>query len=158
MHKTLKSLWKLLMKWSEVVLPYNSIVLKLVQNSSKSWQSMWLVRLSFLKDWWNRSEWSSSEQGVADRRIYFWRPKGSIFWNEIKLCDSEEITKIVSSIKSNSDGTDGPNVRTLKSVLPNILPALVFLMNLSRVEGQFSHSLKMAKVIPLSKSGPLSDL
>ena len=84
--------------------------------------------------------------------------RGQDFEMKLEPCDSVEIEKIVSSIKSNSAGTDGLNLRTLKSVLPNILPVLVFLINLSMAEGQFPCSLKMAKVIPLPKSGTLSDL
>jgi len=84
--------------------------------------------------------------------------RGQDFEIKLEPCDSVKLKKIVSSIKSNSAGTDGLNQSTLKSVLPNILPVLEFLINLSMAEGQFPHSLKMAEVIPLPKSGTLSDL
>jgi len=84
--------------------------------------------------------------------------RGQDFEMKLEPCNSALIKKIVSSIKSNSTGTDGFNLRILKSVLPNTLPVLVFLINLSIAEGQFLHSLKIAKIIPLPKSGTLSDL
>ena len=77
--------------------------------------------------------------------------RGQDFEMKLEPCDSVEIERIVSSIKSNSAGTDGLNLRTLKSVLPNILPVLVFLINLSMAEGQFPLFAENGQSHPASK-------
>ena len=69
------------------------------------------------------------------------------------LCTSDEVSKIVKSLKSNSARVDGLTLRGLKAILGYILPCLVFLINLSLEKGKFHEQFKVAKVIPLHKGG-----
>ena len=76
----------------------------------------------------------------------------------IEPCTTDEVNKIVASVKSNRAGIDGLNLRALKSILPTVVPILVYLINLSFKEGQFPDPLKLAKVVPLPKAGSLTDI
>ena len=75
--------------------------------------------------------------------------------NEIKFqpCTGDEILKVVKTIKSNSAGIDGINLKTFKSVMCYLMPCLVHIINLSLQTGIFPDALKRAKVIPLHKGG-----
>ena len=66
--------------------------------------------------------------------------------------------KVISSIRSNSAGIDGLNLKTFKVAANYLLPYIVFLINLSMEHGDFPDSLKIAKIIPLPKAGILKDL
>ena len=77
---------------------------------------------------------------------------------EFRPCDSYELTKIVSSIGSNSAGLDGVNLKTIRSILVYILPVLVHLINLSMEKGVFPKLLKTAKILPLYKGGTQMDI
>ena len=68
---------------------------------------------------------------------------------------TDEVNKIVATVKSNSARIDGLNLRALKSILPTVVPIWVYLTNLSFKEGQCPDSLKLAKVDPLPKAGSL---
>ncbi|XP_065580631.1 uncharacterized protein LOC136040317 [Artemia franciscana] len=75
--------------------------------------------------------------------------------NEIEFqhCTGDETLKVVKTIKSNSAGTDGINLKTFKSVMCYLMPCLVHIINLSLQTGIFPDALKRAKVIPLHKGG-----
>ena len=53
---------------------------------------------------------------------------------EMEFChsDSAELTNIISSIGSNSGGLDGVNLKIIRSILVQILPLLVNLINYQR--------------------------
>ena len=84
--------------------------------------------------------------------------RGRGFEMHFQPCTEEEVRKIVSTIKSNSAGVDGMNLRTLKSVLVYLLPVLVYLINISMEKGMFPSALKIAKVVPLHKGGVKTDI
>ena len=80
--------------------------------------------------------------------------------NEIEFqpCTGDEILKVVKTIKSNSAGTDGINLKAFKSVMCYLIPCLVHIINLSLETGVFPDALKRAKVIPLHKGGSKLDI
>jgi hypothetical protein len=80
----------------------------------------------------------------------------SLFLNP--TCDIE-ITDIVNGFKNKkSSGHDEINILTLKQLLPNILKPLVHIVNISLSTGVFPSKLKVAKIIPIFKSGNKQDV
>ena len=73
-------------------------------------------------------------------------------------CDPYELTKIVSSIGSNSAGLDGVNLNTIRSILVYILPVLVHLINLSMEKGVFPKLFKTAEILRVHKEGTQMDI
>ena len=75
--------------------------------------------------------------------------------NSIYLCptNDDEIRKVVALCKNSSAGWDGINAKMVKCSLNTILKPLVHLINLSLTQGKFPNELKLARVIPLFKSG-----
>ena len=66
----------------------------------------------------------------------------------------QEITDIVSALKpSNSCGEDGISSKLLKDIIPSIVTPLVHIFNRSLATGVVPSHLKVAKVIPVFKSG-----
>lgn len=66
--------------------------------------------------------------------------------------DHHEVGKIVLSLKSNANGSDGITAKQLKFILPFALPALTHLINFSLTTGTFPQAWKLAHVRPLPKS------
>ena len=66
--------------------------------------------------------------------------------------DYHEVSKIVTSLKSNSKGSDGISAKQLKLVLQFALPALTHIINFSLTTGIFPEAWKLAYVRPLPKS------
>ena len=65
-----------------------------------------------------------------------------------------EIINVISKLKtSNSTGHDGYNTKFIKLSISLLAPALVKIFNLSINTGVYPNSLKIAKVIPIFKSG-----
>ena len=73
----------------------------------------------------------------------------SIYLHEVT---SEEIIKILQSLKNGAAGYDGINASTLKLVSSLIVNPLRYICNLSLIEGVFPTELKIANVLPLYKS------
>jgi hypothetical protein len=72
-------------------------------------------------------------------------------------CHSE-ILDIVSELSNKkSSGYDEINMPTLKLLLPNILSPLVYIINISLSTGEFPSKLKIAKIIPIYKTGKKQD-
>jgi len=67
--------------------------------------------------------------------------------------DSLEVTDIVRNLKDGSPGGDGITAECLKNTMPILVNQLVHIFNLSFEQGIFPVELKVAKVIPLFKSG-----
>ena len=68
--------------------------------------------------------------------------------------DMTEIINTVRSLKnSNSTGHDEFSLKFIKLSLPILAPALVKIFNLSLASGSYPDNLKIAKVIPIFKSG-----
>ena len=66
----------------------------------------------------------------------------------------QEVTDIVSTLKpSNSCGQDGISSNLLKVIIPNIVKPLVHIFNRSLATGIVPSQFKVAKVIPIFKSG-----
>ena len=78
--------------------------------------------------------------------------------NEFRPCTGDEILKVVNTTKYNSAGTDGINLRTLKSVMYYLLPCLVHIIHLSLQTSVFSDAFKREKVIPIHKGGSKLDI
>ena len=78
----------------------------------------------------------------------------SIFLRPVK---SDEVEKIILSLKPSSPGYDGIHSDVIKKTYTHYLPTLVHLLNLSLSKGFFPDSMKIAKVVPIYKSGdPMS--
>ena len=73
----------------------------------------------------------------------------SIFLSEVT---TEEINKILRSLKNGAAGYDEINASLLKLILPFIGEPLIYLCNQSLQEGVFPSELKIANVLPLYKS------
>ena len=83
---------------------------------------------------------------------------GQPLTNSIFLGDvtSGEIDIIINSLKNGAPGYDDINASLLKLVSPCIVEILVYLCNKSLHEGVFPQELKIANVIPVSKSDDAS--
>ena len=66
---------------------------------------------------------------------------------------NQEVKQIITNLKDTSAGYDGINSNILKKTYVNILDTLTYILNLSIEQGFFPDCLKIAKVIPLYKSG-----
>jgi hypothetical protein len=64
-----------------------------------------------------------------------------------------EISKIIQTLNVSSSGFDNLHSKIIKITCQYYIPALTHLVNLSLSEGFFPDELKIAKVIPLFKSG-----
>jgi len=68
--------------------------------------------------------------------------------------DLFEIHKVLMSLKSNkSPGADNISPKILKEISTDIIDTLAHIFNLSFSSGIVPDSLKLAKVIPISKKG-----
>jgi len=76
----------------------------------------------------------------------------------LEPCNELEAKKLISSIRSNSAGIDGLNLKTFKVAASYLLLCIVFLINISMEHGNCPDSLKIAKILPLPKTGILKDL
>jgi len=80
--------------------------------------------------------------------------KGSFMQSMVlKSVTQEEIRKIVLNLKNGAPGHDGIRADTLKSIIDYIINPLTHISELSIMQGYFPHELKLAKVIPIFKSG-----
>jgi hypothetical protein len=70
----------------------------------------------------------------------------------------EEVTNIIKTLKNSSPGWDGISVSILRNTCSHIVKPLVYLLNLSLSSGLVPNELKVAKVIPIFKSGESSAL
>ena len=72
----------------------------------------------------------------------------------IKSAHPDDVLEIVKNLKnSKSTGLDNLDVRTLKLIIEDILPALTHIINLSLTTLVFPNIWKLAKIIPLLKKG-----
>ena len=74
----------------------------------------------------------------------------SIYLSDV---DCDEVVKIIKSLKNASAGYDGVHANIVKESYPLYIEPLVHVLNLSIRQGFFPNSMKVAKVIPLYKSG-----
>jgi hypothetical protein len=70
----------------------------------------------------------------------------------------EEVSSIIKSLNSGSAGWDSVSMKILKSVQSAVIHPLTYVLNLSLSTGIFPRELKIARVIPLFKSGDISVL
>ena len=93
-----------------------------------------------------------SNQNSSEFKNYLGSPiPHSIFLYSIT---EAEIINVISKLKtSNSTGYDGYNTKFIKLSASLLAPALVKIFNLSINTGVYPNSLKIAKVIPIFKSG-----
>ena len=77
---------------------------------------------------------------------------------EFQLCTSEEVRKVVQSLKSNFARVDGLSLQALKVISGCILPCLVFIINVSLEKGIFLVQFKVVVEIPFHKGGRKSDI
>ena len=85
----------------------------------------------------------SPEQYLVDRQL------NSLF---LKPVTTEEVGKIMASLKDSSPGHDEMKIGPIRSVLNYIEGPLTYVCNLSLNEGIFPDILKIANVIPLYKN------
>jgi len=71
-------------------------------------------------------------------------------FNCVSQCD---VLKSILSIKSNATGLDEINPKFLKLILPKILPVITHILNCSITTSTFPKSWKIAKILPIPKSG-----
>ena len=69
------------------------------------------------------------------------------------MVTTEEINKIVGSLKKGAPGCDEITVDTLRLSLDILNEPLCYLCNRSLIEGVFPNEMKLANVLPLFKSG-----
>ena len=75
----------------------------------------------------------------------------SFAWFEVQ---DKEIGDIIKSLDSNkANGADNISVRVLKLINSNIAPIISKLVNLAFQEGRYPNCLKLAKILPIFKSG-----
>jgi hypothetical protein len=74
----------------------------------------------------------------------------TIYLQKIEQC---EIVKIIKSLKNASAGHDGIHVKIIKSTYHLFIDCLTHVLNLSLENGFFPDEMKLAKIIPLHKSG-----
>ena len=79
--------------------------------------------------------------------------RSSIF---LEPCTESEIINIISEL--NNSSTADFNTKALKSIKNIIAPTLTDLINASLEQGIFPSALKIAKVIPIFKSGKRNDV
>ena len=65
----------------------------------------------------------------------------------------EEITRIIKNLKDSSSGYDDITATIIKNTCQFYLRPLVHIINLSLLQGVFPNELKIARVVPLYKSG-----
>ena len=70
----------------------------------------------------------------------------------LKPVSSEELNKIISSLKDGAPGTDDISANVLKYVTKDVLTPITHVCQLSLDQGYFPSQLKLAKIIPLFKS------
>ena len=70
----------------------------------------------------------------------------------------DEVSSIIKSLNSGAAGWDSVSMKLLKSVQPAIIHPLTYVLNLSLTTGIFPRELKIARVIPLFKSGDITVL
>ena len=79
------------------------------------------------------------------------------FFSSFVPCTIEEAETLFCSLKSNSSGVDGLNLKAFNFMSVHLLPVLVYLIHLSMVKGHFPLELKRSKIIPLHKGGDSLD-
>ena len=72
--------------------------------------------------------------------------------------DIYEVERIIRSLKNVSPGHDGIQASVVKDTYPLFLNPLTHVLNLSISQGFFPKEMKLAQVIPLHKSGDLSNI
>ena len=78
---------------------------------------------------------------------------------EISHIANDEIFKIIYSLDDNkSSGPSSIPIKLLKMAAPIIITPLCDIINLSFSNGVFPHALKMARIVPIHKSGSTVDL
>ena len=69
-----------------------------------------------------------------------------------------DLLSIISTLDvKKATGLDGITAKILKSSAETVCPSLLKIINISIASGKFSNSLKLAKLIPVYKSGPQND-
>jgi hypothetical protein len=76
----------------------------------------------------------------------------------VKSVGEKELVEIIDNLKNGSAGWDGIKASVIKSVKNEILPILLYLVNLSLETGVFPNMLKIATVTPIHKKGPKDDV
>ena len=66
---------------------------------------------------------------------------------------SSEVNKIIQNLKDGSNGWDDIGSRIVKSTYSAFITPLTHIMNISIIKGVFPDELKIARVVPLFKSG-----
>ena len=65
----------------------------------------------------------------------------------------KEVENVINDLRNSSPGYDEINTKLLKCTFQIYLPVLVHLLNLSLSQGIFPNEMKIARVVPLYKSG-----
>jgi hypothetical protein len=71
----------------------------------------------------------------------------------LRNTDNEEVSKIILDLKDSSSGYDEINSSVIKSSYHMYIDTLVHIINLCLSQGTFPNELKVARVVPLFKSG-----
>ena len=64
-----------------------------------------------------------------------------------------DVRTVISSLKNSSPGFDGIPYFVANQCIDNFIEPLTYIINMSFMEGVFPSELKLAKVVPIFKSG-----
>ena len=74
----------------------------------------------------------------------------SLFFTSV---ENSEVLRIINTLKNGSPGYDDITTEIIKKTIHLLIHPLSYLINLSLIQGFFPEELKLAKVIPIFKSG-----
>lgn len=85
-----------------------------------------------------------------------WNPNSKNFFQRVSIFDVE---KVINELKcKKSPGHDGIRSETLKEIVKEVSPLLVYLMNFTFSIGSFPNILKLGQIRPLFKQGSKTDV
>ena len=106
---------------------FNNFYINIGPTVSSSFRDCGISPLSYLKD--------------CDQSIFLYNT------------DEHEVSSIIKNLKNSSPGHDGIQADILKKTYHSYIKPLVHTINLSLIHGYFPNELKIARVLPIYKSG-----
>ena len=113
-------------------------------------------RANFIKDFFVKTVddiKQNCDQSEDNGTFLDYLNEAAIFSMHCGLVKEKEINEIIKNIKSNSCGLDGIHPEAIRLSREYLSRPLTFIVNLSFKSGCFPTDLKMARVVPIHKSG-----